>query len=199
MDYLKEAILLSGGVDSICLAYILKPNIAYTIDYGQKVAKREIYVSQLICRELGINHCVIKIDCSSLGSGTLVGKESSKVSPAEEWWPFRNQLLFTLSSMQAIKDEVNKIYIGSVNTDSFHKDGTFEFIKLMNALSEFQEGAIQIEAPLLNYKTHEIIINHKIPRELLLLAHSCHISDIACGHCSGCLKQIRIRQEIGIE
>jgi 7-cyano-7-deazaguanine synthase len=56
---MKKAVLLSGGVDSICLTYGILPDIAYTIDYGQTVAEREIYVSKYICNELNIEHKVI--------------------------------------------------------------------------------------------------------------------------------------------
>jgi len=42
-------------------------------------------------------------------------------------------------------------------------------------------------------------LKYNVPKELLLLAHSCHISNIACGHCTGCLKQIRVKQELNIE
>jgi 7-cyano-7-deazaguanine synthase len=70
MELIKKAILLSGGIDSICLTYYLKPDIAYTIDYGQVPAEREIYVSNFICKNLGIQHKVISVDCKSLGSGT---------------------------------------------------------------------------------------------------------------------------------
>ena len=67
MESLKKGILLSGGIDSICLAFGIKPKIAYTIDYGQTVAEREIYVSKFICKELNIEHKVIRVDCKSLG------------------------------------------------------------------------------------------------------------------------------------
>jgi len=37
-----KAILLSGGLDSIALAYWLRPQIAVTIDYGQRPARAVI-------------------------------------------------------------------------------------------------------------------------------------------------------------
>lgn len=45
---MKKAVLLSGGVDSICLTYGILPDIAYTIDYGQTVAEREKFMYQSI-------------------------------------------------------------------------------------------------------------------------------------------------------
>lgn len=42
----KTAILLSGGMDSIALAYWKRPEIAITIDYGQKPAAAEVVASK---------------------------------------------------------------------------------------------------------------------------------------------------------
>lgn len=199
MESIKKAILLSGGIDSICLAYDLKPNIAYTIDYGQTVAEREIYVSAFVCQKLGIQHKVIRVDCKKLGTGSLANSENLSISPSEEWWPFRNQLLITLASMQGIKDGISELYLASVKSDNFHKDGTKDFYKLSDDLVSYQEGKIRIICPTLEYFSHELAIRFKVPIELLSMAHSCHISNIACGKCSGCIKQLKVRYEINME
>jgi 7-cyano-7-deazaguanine synthase len=199
MESLKRAILLSGGIDSISLAYNLRPDIAYTIDYGHTVAEREIYVSDYICKVLNIKHRVIKVDCKSLGSGTLVNKENIEISPSEEWWPFRNQLLITLSAMQAINDGVSEIYLASVKSDKFHKDGTNKFYDLINETVTYQEGNINILCPTLELYSHQLVQNFNVPIELISIAHSCHISNLACGKCSGCTKQLRVKYEIGLE
>ncbi|MCJ8498609.1 7-cyano-7-deazaguanine synthase [Chryseobacterium salipaludis] len=199
MEAVKRALLLSGGVDSICLAYKLRPNLAYTIDYGQTVAEREIYVSKFVCEKLGINHKVIKVDCRHLGSGTLANSENIDIGPSEEWWPFRNQLLITLASMQGIKDGITELYLASVKSDQFHTDGTKEFYKLINNLTSFQEGKIKIKCPTLDYYSHELVQKYNVPLELISIAHSCHISNYACGTCSGCMKQLKIRYEIMLE
>nr|AGU11099.1 ExsB [uncultured organism] len=196
---MKKAILLSGGIDSICLIYGLNPDIAYTIDYGQIVAEREIYVSKFICKELGIIHKIIKVDCRDLGAGTLANSDNLSVSPSEEWWPFRNQLLITLASMQGIKDGISELYLASVKSDNFHKDGTKIFYNLTNELVSFQEGGIKVFCPTLDYYSHELVNKYKVPLKLLSIAHSCHTSNIACGRCSGCIKQLKIRYEINME
>ncbi|UMB53936.1 7-cyano-7-deazaguanine synthase [Lutibacter sp. A64] len=199
MESIKKSILLSGGIDSICLAYHLKPEVAYTIDYGQNSAEREIYVSKLICHILKIRHEVIRVNCKSLGSGNLINENSIEESPSEEWWPYRNQLLITLCLMKAINDKVGEIHLASVKSDSFHKDGTEEFYKMCNDLSMYQEGGIKIISNTVKYFSHELAVQYNVPKELILLAHSCHMSNIACGKCSGCLKQMRVRQELNIE
>lgn len=199
MESVGRAVLLSGGIDSICLTFGIRPNIAYTIDYGQVVADREIYVSKYICKQLHIQHQVIQVDCKSLGAGSLARLGILKCSPSKEWWPFRNQLLITLASMMCIKDGITELYLGSVKSDSFHKDGTHEFYNLINKLVSFQEGDIKILCPTLDYFSHELVELYKVPTNLLTIAHSCHISNLACGRCSGCLKQLRVRHELGLD
>ena len=199
MESLRRAVLLSGGVDSLCLTYNLRPDIAYTINYGQIPAQREIYVSAFICEKLGIEHRILNVDCSEIGSGNLVNKESTKNSPSEEWWPYRNQLLITLALMDAIKKDVSELHIASVKSDSFHRDGTSKFYKLMNDLSEYQEAGIKIICKTTEFYSHELVQQFNVPSEYILMAHSCHVSNIACGRCSGCLKQIRVRQEVDLE
>jgi len=195
---MKKAVLLSGGVDSICLAYGIKPEIAYTIDYGQIVAEREIYVSKYICNELDIEHKVIKVDCKHLGSGSLANSKSSHISPSKEWWPFRNQLLVTLASMKSVNDSVSEIFLASVKSDNFHKDGTKNFYELINNLLSYQEGEIKVKCPTLEYFSHELALKYNVPERLITMAHSCHISNLACGKCSGCIKQLKVRYELNI-
>lgn len=199
MESIKKGVLLSGGNDSICLTYGIKPEIAYTIDYGQTVAEREIYVSKYVCEELNIKHKIIKVDCKSLGSGTLANSENLSFSPSEEWWPYRNQLIITLALMQAIKDNIKELHLATVKSDEFHKDGTKQFYEYINKLVSFQEGEISIKCETNEFYSHELAKKYNVPLELLSIAHSCHISNTACGKCSGCIKQMRVRFELNIE
>lgn len=199
MESIKRGVLLSGGIDSICLAYGIKPKIAYTIDYGQVVAEREIYVSQYICKELKIEHKIIRVDCKSLGSGTLANSKNLSLSPSDEWWPYRNQLIITLALMQGIKDQINELHLATVKSDEFHKDGTKQFYEYINRLVSFQEGNVSIICETNDFYSHELATKYNVPLELLTIAHSCHVSNIACGKCSGCIKQMRVRFELNIE
>lgn len=193
---MNNAILLSGGMDSIALAYWKRPAIAVTIDYGQLAAKKEIATSRIVADQLDIQHHVIEVDCKSLGSGDLLNQQSLQVSPSTEWWPFRNQLLVTLALMKVIKLGVTELMVASVSSDGFHKDGTHGFYELLTALSSYQEGGIVVKAPAIGMTTAELIKTSGIPRDLLLWAHSCHKSNVACGNCRGCLKYRLVMSEI---
>ena len=196
----KTAILLSGGMDSIAIAYWKKPDIAITIDYGQKCAAAEIRSAAFVAEELNMQHHVIHVDCSSLGSGCLHGTEPLPIAPMREWWPYRNQLLVTLACMKEISFGVKTIYVGSIKQDGDrHKDGTQEFYNRLSSLIEYQEGGIKIEMPAAELNTTDIIKKYKVPLYLILHSHSCHTSNIPCLECPGCIKNYKVRQELGIE
>lgn len=196
---MKRAILLSGGMDSTALCYQEKPEVAITLDYGQRPANAEIYSASKVAEAMGIEHHIIKIDCSSLGTGDLVNTKQLNIGPSREWWPFRNQLLITLASMKAIKLGIQELLIGSVKTDSFHQDGTQQFYSLINSLTSYQEGSIRILAPAVNQTTTQLIKSSDIPLNILLWAHSCHTSNQPCLRCRGCEKYLLTLQELNIE
>lgn len=195
----KVALLLSGGMDSIALAYWKRPELAITINYGQKPFLAELNASKEVARVLGMEHIVLDIDCSSLGSGIMSDKGVLSMAPTQEWWPYRNQLLVTLAAMEAIHLGVNELMLGTVKTDSIHKDGTKSFYDAIDSLMTLQEGSIRITAPAINMTTEELIRVSRVPESVLLWAHSCHISNQPCGTCPGCIKYREVRRNLGIE
>lgn len=184
----KSALLISGGMDSVCIAWWKRPSHGITIDYGQKPALGELRAASAVCNTLGIEHLVIRTDISALGSGDLAGNAPSVKAPASEWWPYRNQFLLSLAAMQCHQLDVNVLMIGALKTDGFHADGSVEFIEKMNDLFDLQEGVLKVEAPAITLTAGELVKVSKIPSELLSWSHSCHVSDVACGFCRGCQK-----------
>jgi 7-cyano-7-deazaguanine synthase len=195
----KTGILLSGGMDSIALAYLKRPDLAVTIDYGQVVAEAEIRAASAVCEFLGIIHEVVCVDCSSLGSGDLVGRPSVALAPVSEWWPFRNQLLITLAAMKAVPLGVQLLYIGTVKTDSVHADGSESFVDAIHIVLQLQEGRMSIEAPAIRMTSAELIRTSGVPRDVLAFAHSCHVAEFACGKCRGCSKHYQTLETLGLE
>jgi len=194
----RTGLILSGGMDSLTIAWWKKPEVAFTVDYGQKAANAEIQASSQICKMLNIEHHILRVDCSSLGSGDMAGKASDKYAPESDWWPYRNQMLVTLVAMKAIAQNVDRLLIGTVSSDSNHRDGTLEFINLMANLLAFQEGRLVLEAPAIGMTTSELITKSNIPHGYLLWAHSCHKSNIPCGKCRGCNKFHKVIHELNI-
>lgn len=196
---MKSALLLSGGMDSLTLAWWKRPDIAFTLNYGQLAAQAEVEASRTICQQLNIPHHVIDIDCRHLGSGDMAGGEASSFAPASDWWPYRNQMLVTLTAMKAISFGVTHLWLGTVRSDGSHKDGTAEFISAMSHLLSQQEGEMVVEAPAIELSTSELVRESGIPADLLAWAHSCHKSYIACGNCRGCNKYMEVFQEVGYD
>lgn len=194
---MKAALLLSGGMDSLSLAWWKKPEVAITLDYGQKAAGAEVQVAEVVCKSLGIEHHVVRVDCSPLGSGDMAGRDADPLAPASDWWPYRNQLLITLAAMRAVTVGAEVLYIGTVSSDEGHLDGTAGFVSRMNDLLSFQEGGLRVEAPAIGLTTAELIRETGVPPGLLAWAHSCHKSDVPCGQCRGCTKYIETFHELG--
>lgn len=197
---MKTGLLLSGGMDSIAIAWWKRPEWAVTIDYGQRAASAEKLAAAQVCGELGIEHVVLSVDCSSLGSGDMSHQAPAAQAFTSDWWPFRNQLLITLACMRAISQEVGTLYIGTVKSDGeSHLDGAPQFVALMDRLLAHQEGGLRIVAPAIEHSTAELVRLAAVPSSLLAWAHSCHKADIACGNCRGCNKYLETLAELGPE
>jgi len=194
---MSKAILLSGGIDSIALAYWKKPDVAFTLNYGQAPARKEIQTSAVIAKNLNIDHHIINIDCSSLGSGDLINRQAISVSPSSEWWPFRNQLLITLACMKGVGLGITELMTGSVRSDGFHKDGTLGFYQAINDLMVYQEGNMSVTCPAIDMTSAELVKIAGIPDKLLFWAHSCHKGNTPCGQCRGCNKYREVMHELG--
>ncbi|NJD90726.1 MAG: 7-cyano-7-deazaguanine synthase [Geobacter sp.] len=194
---MRTAILLSGGIDSISLAVWKRPEVAITVNYGQLSAQSEMDVSRHIASLLKIEHHVINVDCRDLGNGDLAGKASLELSPSPEWWPFRNQMLVTFAAMKAIQLGIRELFLGCVKNDGFHIDGTESFVTKLNDVLSMQEGGIGLSAPAIGMTTVELARASGVTPEILSWAHSCHVSNTACGNCRGCYKHQSVMQELG--
>ncbi|MER9288608.1 7-cyano-7-deazaguanine synthase [Mesorhizobium sp. M0518] len=194
---MKTALLLSGGMDSVSIAWWKRPDVAITIDYGQKPADAEIEAAGQVARLLSIAHEIVRVDCSALGSGDMAGSAPSAVAPVSEWWPFRNQLLITLAGMAAVRSGVSRLLIGALATDGVHADGRAEFIKGASDLMTLQEGGITVEAPAINLNAVELVQESGIDQGTLAWSHSCHVGNYACGRCRGCLKHYNTWSALG--
>jgi 7-cyano-7-deazaguanine synthase len=193
----KRALLLSGGMDSTALAWATRPELAITIDYGQFAAKGEIRAATAVCESLGLRQRVVQVDCRGLGSGDMAGTEPCSVSPVSEWWPYRNQLLITLAAAIAIQEGMSIVSLGVVSTDVCHADGRLEFLEAMRSVLGMQEGGLGLEFPAVHESTSALCRRVAIPFEVLAWAHSCHISEYACGRCRGCNKHRISMRELG--
>lgn len=193
---MRRAVLLSGGMDSIALAWWIRPEVTLTVDYGHLSAAGEIRAARAVSEAIGAVHEVIRVDCSTLGSGDLAGRAALDVAPIPEWWPYRNQLLVTIAGMRAISMGINTLMFGAVASDCQHRDGTPEFFAMADKIMGLQEGSIRVEAPAIQMTSAALVRHAGVPRSVLAWAHSCHTGPFACGVCRGCSKHFMVMQEL---
>jgi 7-cyano-7-deazaguanine synthase len=184
-----RALLFSGGLDSSALAYWKRPDVCLTVDYGQRPARGEIAAAEAICGELKLRHEVVAVDLRCLGSGSLAGKQPSNLGNAEEWWPYRNQMLITLAGMRFVSEGLREIIIGAVRTD-VHADGRSPFLRAIDRLMSLQEGKVTVSAPARSLHPNKLLELSGFPLSLLGLTFSCHVMEYPCGRCRGCEKQL---------
>jgi 7-cyano-7-deazaguanine synthase len=192
-----NALLLSGGMDSACIAWWRRPDVAIFVDYGQKAAAAEEAAARAICETTGPRFEVVRADCSALGSGDMAGTPSLDLAPVPEWWPFRNQLILTIAGAFALKFGATNLMIGALSTDGEHADGRAEFINAISDLMAIQEGGLTVSAPAINLTAVELVQTSGIPQSVLGWAHSCHIGNAACGQCRGCRKHYSTWKALG--
>ncbi len=185
-----DLLLLSGGMDSAAIAYWKRPARALTIDYGQRPAAAEVRAAAKICSSLQIDHHVVRIDCTALGSGDMAGTAVSRLAPTPEWWPFRNQMLLTFAAAYAVQVDARRLVIGTLRSDRVNADGSPEFLDAMDRVLRLQEGGIRLIAPARRFTAAGLILRSGIPTRLLRWSHSCHVANHACGHCRGCNKRV---------
>jgi 7-cyano-7-deazaguanine synthase len=201
---MDTTLLLSGGVDSACLAALLRPARTIFIDYGQRAARAEARASSAIARQLDLLHVAVTIDMSPVGSGLLAGAARAD-TPSPEWWPFRNQALVSIAAAWVCSNtdilrtaDTSEIVIGCVQGDGDrHVDGSAEFIDALSALVSLQEGGITVRAPAIGMSTEELVTVSSIGDDVLAWTHSCHVADLPCGNCPGCFKRERVL--VGLE
>ena len=188
-----KVLLLSGGIESTCLAYVHRPERCVTFDYGQRQAAGEIRAAEAIAIYFGLTHEIIRIDVSQLGSGQMTGKEAIKAATIPELWPYRNQLLITFAAMRFVDSDNLQIMIGSTRSDAGHADGRAEFIELMDKTLSMQEGSVRLVAPAINIESIDLLRTSNIDPDVLDMTFSCFQAEYPCGRCRGCIKNEDLR------
>lgn len=158
-------VLVSGGQDSITCLYwavkYFKKVYAISFDYSQKHLK-EIKIAEKICKKIGIEHKVIKLNFLKdiVESNLFQGKaDVNKMHTLDRdvpssFVPYRNALFLTVASAWASSLRAKHIVIGVCETDySGYADCRDVFIKSMqaalNLATDFKELSVTIHTPLM--------------------------------------------------
>jgi len=101
--------------------------------------------------------------------------------------------------MRAVALGVTDLMLGTVESDTYHADGTAAFINAMDRLLALQEGHLRLSAPALELTSVELVRRSEIDFPVLCWAHSCHKASVACGACRGCNKHREVMAGLGYD
>jgi len=211
--------VLSGGLDSTIMTYILKQKyghhfnsmysrvIALSFDYGQK-QRRELEMARQTCEYLLIKHHVL--DLSILGeiakpmSANIGGSEVAMPTikdvlgdpQPKTYVPFRNMILNALAFSFAEANEAAFVFTGlQVHDEYGYWDTTQKFVDSMNAVAEQNRThKVKLLAPFSHLsKYDEIEIAKEIGHVRFDLTLTCYNPDHegrSCGKCPSCSERI---------
>lgn len=200
-DSRSQVLLLSGGMDSVSLAYEIRPRYTLFVNYAQRAYEAEERAARAVAEHLNLRFDSISVDLSATAGGLMSGDATSiHDSPSVEWWPFRNQLLLSIAAAWACRntevlsgDEHVTILIGCVQGDGDrHADGSAAFVEQISRVLEVQEGAMRASAPAINRSTEQLVVGSGISDAVLAYTHSCHRASLPCMECPGCYKRERV-------
>ena len=206
----KAVIILSGGPDSVTVAYWAKEQgydvSAITFNYGQK-AQIEIERAREIAGELGIGHLVI--DMSNLsriyqGVTSLVDKglDVSNGFTDPIIVPFRNGVFMAVTVAYADGVDANHIYYGAHSSDEpFYPDCRKEFYEAFQEAARLgTEREIFISSPYSDIKKSGVLAEAVRLGVPLDQTWSCYLNGpVHCGACESCNNRKKAFREAGIE
>jgi 7-cyano-7-deazaguanine synthase len=207
---MKVVVILSGGPDSVTLAYKAKSEghkvYAITFNYGQ-IAQKEIECAKTIAEKFGIEQKIV--DLSSLnnvfGSTTALIDENipmpTKFEPSVIV-PFRNAIFLSVAVAYADAVGASKVLYGAHGSDApFYPDCRKEFFEaFQTAAQKGTESEIEIDAPFHSLKKSEIIklgANLGVPYEI---TWSCYLNnERQCGACESCRNRKKAFKEASVD
>ena len=194
-------VLLSGGLDSaVALALAVRNSksvYAITFDYGQK-HKREIESAKVLTkayRPSGVVHYIV-YDISLRQFKGL--RDSDSTEPTfpqllpQTWKPGRNIMFLAYAGAFCVEHSIHLIAVGIHAGDQpGYPDCTVNFLGQMeHALHLGLAHPLEIWAPLLHYKKHQIVALGKTLEVPFELTWSCYEGgEEPCGKCDACIRR----------
>ncbi|MAG57100.1 MAG: 7-cyano-7-deazaguanine synthase QueC [Planctomycetes bacterium] len=212
MDKPRAILLLSGGLDSVAAAYLVRdiaePVLALTMDYGQKAGKRELGAAYAVAQRLGIPHRTLFLPFLREAAGgamvdptkqlpSLTAEElddvdgAARASAAAVWIPNRNGALIAVAATWAEANDAAYVVCGFNREEAqTFPDNSAGFIEATNrALALSTRNGVQVVAPTIDMDKTEIVRRARAAGAPLDLCWSCYLGgDDPCGRCESCLR-----------
>lgn len=207
---MKCAVILSGGPDSVTVAYWAKSRgfdvHAVTFDYGQK-AKIEISRAQEIAEALGATHKVIDLSRLSEIYEGVTSLVDEDIEVTEEFSdpiivPFRNGVFMAVTVAYAVGIGASHIFYGAHASDEpFYPDCRREFYEAFQEAARLgTETEMVIQSPFSDIPKSGIIrkaVELGVPLDR---TWSCYLNGpIHCGRCESCNNRRNAFAEAGVQ
>ena len=211
--------ILSGGLDSTILLYLLKKKYdtvyALSFDYNQR-HNFELLCAKRSCNKLGVPFTKLPVgfygdmlkDVSALASGDVEMPDIKDVLGDPQpvtYVPFRNMLFMTFALSFAEAMGAGHIFIGLQAHDLYmYWDTTMEFVDRLNSVAELNRmHPISIIAPFVELsKKEEIEIGNQLGVPYID-TWTCYAGPNehgqACGTCPSCAERIKNFYEAGVK
>lgn len=204
----KALCIMSGGMDSTLVAYIMRSRgyeiVALHFNYAQRTVAKELSCFRAICDDLGVSE-KYEIDLDffkTIGASALTDHTIDVPTGGIEagvpitYVPFRNGIFLSIATAIAEKERCSAIAIGVVEEDSSGYPDCREafidtFTKAAN-LGTKETTHITIEMPLVHLQKSQIVQEAIKLDAPLHLTWSCYQSEErACGVCDSCRLRLR--------
>jgi 7-cyano-7-deazaguanine synthase len=214
MNMKKALCIMSGGMDSTLVAYIMRSRgyeiVALHFSYGQRTVTKELSCFRAICEDLEVSE-KYEIDLDffkTIGASALtdhsieVPTDGIKPEVPITYVPFRNGIFLSIATAIAEKEGCDALAIGVVEEDSSgYPDCREHFIEtFQNAanLGTKETTNITIEMPLVHLKKSQIVQEAIKLDAPLHLTWSCYQSEEkACGVCDSCRLRLHGFEQAG--
>lgn len=203
----KVIVVHSGGMDSsLCLATALREHggeavLSLSFRYGQRHS-RELEAARVICREWGVDHAELPLDCLSSITKNALTDPSLSFGWSENGEPStlvegRNGLMARLAAIHVKHLGGDTLYMGVMELEeanSGYRDCSRRFMDMMEQVLRYDLNLpeFSIRTPLVRLtKGQTMEYAHELGVLEFLLEHSvtCYegLSHWGCGRCPACL------------
>jgi len=197
-DKQKTVLLLSGGLDSAALLYILinqgREVLPVFVNYGQITAKAELVAVTALTEAMKCTLQTVTMDeLALLGGGTLVDSSSRN-----EYFPFRNLMLLTVGAMKAVHSGASEVAIGVLaDTSGQFPDCSEAFCLAFQHVVHYEAPNINVIAPLMYKKKAEVVAQGITMGLDVDLTFSCNrFADRHCWKCSSCYDRMEVLRAV---